>query len=136
MCRIFIVKPSQNLSLSMSERIEISEYICEGVVEPSYKKTTRADANHSGLSTKISGKTASSSTYSYMSKSTAKRIKRYVYHRKDISRLTCLIHDIHKMNVRSWETSVLIILKSGLISTMGVSLYIVSNSAYSKRKML
>ena len=34
----------------MFEGIEIAEYIYEGVVEPSYKKTTRADANRAGNS--------------------------------------------------------------------------------------
>ena len=33
----------------MFERIEISEYIYEVIVEPYYKKTTRVDANHAGL---------------------------------------------------------------------------------------
>ena len=37
----------------MFERMEITVYIYEGVVEPSYKKPTRADANRAGLSGKI-----------------------------------------------------------------------------------
>ena len=36
----------------MFERIEISEYIYEGIVEPYYKKTTRADAKRAGLRSK------------------------------------------------------------------------------------
>ena len=34
--------------VNMFERMEIAEYIYEGIVEPSYKKTTRADENHAG----------------------------------------------------------------------------------------
>ena len=34
----------------MFECMEISESIYEGVVTPSYKKTTQAEANHTGLS--------------------------------------------------------------------------------------
>ena len=34
----------------MFERMEISESIYEGVVTPSYKKTTGAEATHTGLS--------------------------------------------------------------------------------------
>ena len=33
----------------MFERMEISESIYEGVVTPSYKKNTRAEANNTGL---------------------------------------------------------------------------------------
>ena len=33
----------------------ISEYMYEGVVEPSYKKPTWEDANHAGHSSKIRG---------------------------------------------------------------------------------
>ena len=47
----------------MFERMEISESIYEGVVEPSYKKNTRSDANRAGhISNKI-GKAALSKTH-------------------------------------------------------------------------
>ena len=43
----------------MFERMEIAESIYEVVVEPSYKKPTRADANRSGHSSKKRVETAS-----------------------------------------------------------------------------
>ena len=43
----------------MFERIEISEYIYESIVEPYYKKTTRVDANHASLRRKMRGDAAS-----------------------------------------------------------------------------
>ena len=46
----------------MFERIEISEYIYEGIVEPYYKKTNRLDANRAGLSKKMRGDAASLTT--------------------------------------------------------------------------
>ena len=42
--------------------MEISESIYEGVVEPSYKKLTREDANHFGHSKQNRGEAASSWT--------------------------------------------------------------------------
>ena len=52
----------------MFERIELSEYIYEGILEPSpttYSKTSECSYNHR---------------------------KRYVHHNKDRSQLSCLIH--------------------------------------------
>ena len=46
----------------MFERMEIFGYIYEGVVEPSYKKSTSADANRSGHIWKKIGEDASSWT--------------------------------------------------------------------------
>ena len=37
----------------MFERMEITVYIYEGVVEPFYKKPTRADANRAGHSRRM-----------------------------------------------------------------------------------
>ena len=48
----------------MFERIELSEYIYERIVEPYYKKTTRLDANRAVLSREMRGDAASSTTYS------------------------------------------------------------------------
>ena len=46
----------------MFECMEISEYIYEGVVKPSYKKPTREYDNCAGISRKIRGESASSTT--------------------------------------------------------------------------
>ena len=43
----------------MFENMEISESIHEGVLEPFYKKPTRADANRAGHSRKKIGEAAS-----------------------------------------------------------------------------
>ena len=43
---LFIFKKAVN----MFELMEIAESIYEGVVKPSYKKTTRTEANHTGIS--------------------------------------------------------------------------------------
>ena len=54
--------------VNMFERIELSEYIYEGILEPSpttYSKTSECSYNHR---------------------------KRYVHHNKDRSQLSCLIH--------------------------------------------
>ena len=51
----------------MFERIEIAESIYEGVVEPSYEKTTRTYANRVGHSSRMRGESASSNTYSEIS---------------------------------------------------------------------
>ena len=56
------------------------------------KKHTRVDENHSGHSKKMRGESDLSNTYSEMTKSAGKRRKRYAYHMKDRSKLTCLIH--------------------------------------------
>ena len=66
----------------MFERIETEEYIYEGVVEHS-KKKTRADANRDYLSRKMRGESDLSAIYSKTSESDGKQIKRYVNHPKD-----------------------------------------------------
>ena len=72
--------------------MEISKSIYDCVVEPYNKKPTREDENCDGNSRKKRGHSALSNTYSKMSESTGKRRKMYVYHPKDGSKLTCLIH--------------------------------------------
>ena len=72
--------------------MEIVEYIYEGVVEPAYLKKIREYANRDGRSRKIRGEAALSNDCSETSETTSKHRKRYVYHPKDISKLTCLIH--------------------------------------------
>ena len=62
----------------MFERMDISESVYEGAVEPSYKKYTSWDATHAGHSRKNRGKYASSHTYSAMSERSIKRRKIYV----------------------------------------------------------
>ena len=78
--------------LNMFERMEILEYIHEGVIEPCYKKNNIEDANHAGHSRKIRGESGLSTTYFDMSDISDKLIKSYVDHPKYRSKLTCLIH--------------------------------------------
>ena len=59
----------------MLDSMAISGSIYEGVVEPFYKKSTRADATLSGHSRKNRREAASSHTYSVMSESSGKRRK-------------------------------------------------------------
>ena len=47
-CAGFCGNILQNKSVNVFERMEITEYIYEVVVEPYYKKYTRADANPNG----------------------------------------------------------------------------------------
>ena len=67
----------------MFERMKISTYIYEGVVEPSYKKTTKAYANCSGNIRLKKGEAVFSNTYSKMSESSGNFMGKYVYHPKD-----------------------------------------------------
>ena len=76
----------------MFKRIYLAKSIYEGVVEPSYKKSTRKYANHAGLSRKMRGESASPTTCYNMSDSADEHRKRYADHTKDKSKLTCLIH--------------------------------------------
>ena len=69
--------------VNMFERMEIVETIYEVTVEPSYKKSTRSDTNRASFSRKIGGEATSSNSYSYISESSGKHRKRYVYHMKD-----------------------------------------------------
>ena len=55
--------------------METEKKIYEGVVEPSYKKSTRADSTRNGHSRKNRGEAASSHTYSTMSDSSGERRK-------------------------------------------------------------
>ena len=56
-------------AINMFERMKTSEYIYEGVVKPSYKKPTRADANRHGQSREMRGEDSLSNTYPEMSES-------------------------------------------------------------------
>ena len=47
-------------SVNMFERMKITEYIYEGVVEPSYKRPTWADANRAGHIRQNRGESTSS----------------------------------------------------------------------------
>ena len=50
--------------VNMFECTETEEFIYNGVVEPSYKKSTREDSNRSGHNRKMRGESALSNTYS------------------------------------------------------------------------
>ena len=76
----------------MFELMEVSESICEGVLEPSYKNPAGEDSNRAGLRSKTRGETAPSTTYSNMSKSNGKRSKLCVNHPRDRSKLNRIIH--------------------------------------------
>ena len=65
-------------AVNIFERMEIAEYIYEGVLEPSYKKPTREDANSAGHISKMRGEATSSNNYSKMIERSGKHIKRYV----------------------------------------------------------
>ena len=80
--------------MNMFEHMEIMEYIYEVVVKPSYKKSTRADANRAGNSRNMRGESASSKTHYKTSKRSGKRKQRYVYHLRDRSKLTCIINGL------------------------------------------
>ena len=75
----------------MFERIKISESIYEGLVEPSYKKSTLADANHAGHRSQKRGEAASLCNISEKGESAGKCIKRHVDSPTGKSK-TCLIH--------------------------------------------
>ena len=65
-------------TVNMFEHMEISESIYEGIVEPSYKKPTRADANRSGHIRQKRGEPDSSWTRPDKGESAGKRRKRHV----------------------------------------------------------
>ena len=60
--------------------MEISEYLYESVVEPSYKKSIRADSTHVGHSRENKEVSDLSHTYSAMSESAGKRRRIYSDH--------------------------------------------------------
>ena len=78
-------------AVKMFERMEISEIIYEGVVTTSYKKTTRAESNCTGLSRNKKGDATSLNTHPVKNGSAGKRRKRYVDFLKSKSK-TCMIH--------------------------------------------
>ena len=77
----------------MFEIMDITESIYEGVVEPPYKKTARADTNHAGHSRLNRGELALSNTHSKMNESNGNHRERYIDHPKGRSKPTYLIHD-------------------------------------------
>ena len=64
----------------------------EGVVEHSYKKSNRSDANHDVYNRQMRREAASSKIYSGVGKRSGKRKQRYVDHLRGQSKPTCLIH--------------------------------------------
>ena len=75
----------------MFESMEITESIYEGVVEPSYKKPTRADANRAYHNRDKREESDLSNTCPPIRESAGKRRKRYVDHPK-IESKTCILH--------------------------------------------
>ena len=67
----------------MFECMKIAEKSYEGVVEPSYKKSTGVDSNHAGQNRQMRGESASSNTYSDTSKRDGNHKKNYVDHPRD-----------------------------------------------------
>ena len=78
-------------SVNMFERMEIIESIHKGIVEPSYKKSIREDANRDGHISNKRGQSNSSQTHPTTGEIASKRRKRYVDCSKTKSK-TCLIH--------------------------------------------
>ena len=76
----------------MFECTETEEFIYNGVVEPSYKKSTREDSNRSGHNRKMRGESALSNTYSKMSEISINHRKRYVHHPKYRPKHKFIIH--------------------------------------------
>ena len=74
----------------MFENMEISESIHEGVLEPFYKKPTRADANRAGHSRQNIEEAASPWTRPKKDESAGKRRKGHVDSQTEKSK-TCLI---------------------------------------------
>ena len=79
----------------MFELMEIAEYVYEGVVESSYKKPMRSDANRAGNRNKMRRDAALSITYSEVSESIGNHRKRYVEHPRVIYKYNCIIHDLN-----------------------------------------
>ena len=78
-------------AVNMFERMEIAESIYECVVTPSYKKTTRVEANRTRLNSNNKGESALSNTHPAKDESAGKRHKWYVYLLKSASK-TCMIY--------------------------------------------
>ena len=78
-------------AVNMFERMNISKYIYEGVVEPSYKIPARADANRAGHRKHNRGEAASSWTRPNKGESAGKHRKLHVDSPMGKSK-TCLIH--------------------------------------------
>ena len=78
--------------VNMFERMEIAEYIYEGVVETSYKKPNRVEASRAGHSRQKRGEASSSWTLPEKIDSAGKSRKRYVDSLTNKSK-TYLIHD-------------------------------------------
>ena len=77
----------------MFELTEIEESIYEGVVETTYKKLTRADANRADHRSIRRRYAVLSITFSEINESAVKHINRYADHPMDRSEITCTIHE-------------------------------------------
>ena len=75
----------------MFERMKVAKYIYEGVVELSYKRPTREDANRSDHNRENRGESASSWTRPKKSESDGKLRKRHVDN-LTVKSKKCLIH--------------------------------------------
>ena len=75
----------------MFERLELAESIYQGVITPSYKKTTWAESNRTGLSRNKKGESTLSNTHPANDERAGKHRKRYVDRSKSASK-NCMIH--------------------------------------------
>ena len=108
----------------MLEQMEIAESIYEGIVEPSYKKVTREDANRACNSSQNRGESASLQTNSAMGKRLDKFRKQYVDCPSSESKtVLSTAPGILLTNAMSWETLVLSMLKVSLVKTPGIIPY-------------
>ena len=79
MCNVFFVDAAPfKKTIYIFEHMEIDENIYEGVVEPSYKKTTQIEDTCAGHSSKMSGGYSPSKINPEMENCSGKSKKRYV----------------------------------------------------------
>ena len=108
----------------MFERMYIAKSIYEGVVEPSYKKPTWADANRAGHSSQKRVEAASSWNHPRRVRALASAEKgMYIAQWENQKSVSSTAPDILQKNLRSWETSELSALIVSLLRTMGESPY-------------
>ena len=79
-------------AVNMFERMEISESIYEGVVEPYLKNLTRTYSNRAGHISKLRGEADLSTTYSNMIDTAGESRKSYADHLEGRYKIICLNH--------------------------------------------
>ena len=111
-------------SVNMFERMEISESIYKGVLEPSYKKHIREDSNRAGHSRQNRVELAFSWTLPKNGESNGKRRKRHVDRStRNPKPVSSMVPDILQKNLRSWDSAELSTLIVGLLRTAGSAPY-------------